>query len=416
MYHRRPPRWSVTLVPALLTTVAYVDPGNFASNIGAGALHGYALVWVVVVASTAAALIQYLAGLLGLASGGTLASLTAGRLPRAARLAAWLQAEVVVLMTDLAELVGGAIGLYLLFGLPLPVGACLVGAVSLVLLAFGRRGARASGPMIIALLVVVAVTVWATASLLRPSLGQAATGLIPTPLDASGLLLTTAIVGATVMPHALYYHSAVSADSGATVAAGTAGGVGAHRTDDLAQAQLRRRLARSVIAAMGIAGCVNASLLLLGATLPASAADGLEQAHAAVQAQAGGLAATLLGVALVASGLASTIVGVVTGQVVMEGFLVRTIPMWTRRLIALVPPLLVLALGLDPTKALVASQVVLALALPLTLVPLVALSSSPLVMGRLRPGRGVLVAAGLVTLVITVMDIALVGLVATGRL
>lgn len=404
MYHQRPMRWSVTLIPALLTTVAYVDPGNFASNIGAGALHGYSLVWVVVLASGAAALIQYLAGLLGMATGGTLASLTAGRLPRAARITAWLQAELVVLMTDLAELVGGAIGLYLVFGLPLPVGACVIAGISLLALVGGARGSRASGAIILGLLGVVAATVWGSTALARPSIAGSVAGLVPGALDASSVLLATAIVGATVMPHALYFHSATSADA-----------VAASPPTVVRAADPRRRLSRSVLVAMGAAGCVNLALLLVGATLPAAAAEGLEQAHAVLAAHAGQLAATLMGVALIASGLASTIVGVVTGQVVMEGYLSRAIPVWTRRLIALVPPMVVLALGLDPTKALVASQVVLALALPLTLAPLVVLTSSSRVMGSLRPGRPVLVAAAAVTAIITVLDLALVALVVTGH-
>lgn len=214
MYRERSAPWAVLLVPALLTTVAYVDPGNFGSNIEAGSVHGYDLLWVVALASVAAGIIQYLAALLGLATGQTLATLTAQRTGNRNRLLMWMQAEVVVLMTDLAELVGGALGLYLLFGIPLPVGACIVGALSLLVLATGRKAAAFSQPLTLALLAVVGVCVLTVAAWLRPSPAGIAGGLVPGGLDASGVLLVVAIVGATVMPHALYFHSAVSAHTG----------------------------------------------------------------------------------------------------------------------------------------------------------------------------------------------------------
>lgn len=207
MYQRRPIGLRMLLVPALLTTVAYVDPGNFGSNIEAGSTHGYALLWVVVAASIAAAIIQYLAALLGLATGGTLASLSAQRMSTPMRLLAWAQAEVVVVMTDLAELIGGALGLYLLFGVPLPAGALVIGVVSVGILLVGRRAATISAPVTLGLLAVVAVAVLAVAWTVGARPGAAA-GLVPGPLDSLGLVLVTAIVGATVMPHALYFHSA----------------------------------------------------------------------------------------------------------------------------------------------------------------------------------------------------------------
>lgn len=406
MYQQRPVRWRTLLIPALLTTVAYVDPGNFGSNIEAGSTHGYALLWVVVVASVGAAVIQYLAALLGLATGGTLASLSAQRMSRPVRLLAWAQAELVVVMTDLAELVGGALGLALLFGVPLPLGALVVGALSIAILLIGRR-ASISAPATLALLVVVAGTVLAVAFAVGVRPGALA-GLVPGPLDSSGLVLVTAIVGATVMPHALYFHSAVSADAG-QVADGLDAGAPV-RTDP------RRRLGWCVVAAMGAAGCVNSALLLLGANLPAGTPSGIEAAHAAIAATVGQVTAVLFGVALLASGLASTVVGVFTGQVVMAGYVHRPVALWVRRVVAIVPPLVVLALGVDPTAALVVSQAVLALALPVTLVPLLALTMSSQVMGPLRPGLAVRVTAVVVTALITILDIALLTLLFTGRL
>lgn len=430
MYQQRPVRWRPLLVPALLTTVAYVDPGNFGSNIEAGSTHGYALLWVVVAASIAAAVIQYLAALLGLATGGTLASLSAERMSRPLRLLAWAQAEVVVVMTDLAELIGGALGLYLLFGVPLPLGAVVVGALSILILLIGRRATTISAPVTLALLAIVAITVVLVAMSVGARPGVPA-GLVPGSLDASGLVLVTAIVGATVMPHALYFHSAVSADArhggreatpAALVPERTAAEVPGGRRDPVAApvrrhlgADPRRRLGWSVVIAMGVAGCVNSSLLVLGANLPAGT-SGIESAHAALAATAGQVTAVLFGVALLASGLASTVVGVFTGQVVMSGYIRRPMGLWLRRLIAIAPPLVILAFGVDATMALVVSQAVLALALPVTLVPLLALTMSPQVMGALRPGLVVRAAAVTATALTTVMDVALIALLVTGRL
>ncbi|GAB96785.1 manganese transport protein [Kineosphaera limosa] len=428
MYQQRAVRWRVLLVPALLTTVAYVDPGNFGSNIEAGSLLGYDLLWVVVAASLAAAVIQYLAALLGLATGGTLASVSAQRMSRPQRLVMWAQAELVIIMTDLAELIGGALGLYLLFGIPLPLGACIVGVGSLLIMAVGPRAAMFSTPLTLGLLAVVGVGVIAMAAMagVRPG---ALDGLVPGALDGPGLILVTAIVGATVMPHALYFHSAVSADArahdrapngtdptpvdhpdsaGSANSAGSAGRV-ARGLDP------RRRLGWAIVAAMGVAGCVNGSLLVIGANLPEGTPSGIEAAHAALSQNAGQLAGILLGVTLLASGLASTVVGVFTGQVVMQGFIRRPIPLWVRRLTAVVPPLVVLAAGVDPTWALIVSQAVLALALPVTLVPLLLLVLSRRVMGPLYPGLPVRTAAVFFTALIIVMDVALIGLLLTGH-
>lgn len=407
MYQQRPVQWRTLLVPALLTTVAYVDPGNFGSNIEAGSTHGYALLWVVVAASVAAAIIQYLAALLGLATGGTLASLSAERMSRPMRLLTWAQAEVVVVMTDLAELIGGALGLYLLFGVPLPLGALVIGVLSIAILAVGRRASSMSAPVTLALLAIVGIAVLTVATAVGARPGTLA-GLLPGPLDSSGLVLVTAIVGATVMPHALYFHSAVSAY--AQSRSRNVDACGRLRSPDP-----RRRLGLSVVAAMGVAGCVNSALLVLGANLPAGT-SGIEAAHSAIAATVGQVAAALFGIALLASGLASTVVGVFTGQVVMTGYIHRPMSLWIRRLVAIAPPLVILAAGVDATKALVVSQAVLALALPITLVPLLVLTLSPQVMGPMRPGRAVRVAAVAVTALITLLDIALLSLLFTGRL
>lgn len=384
-----------TLVPALLAAVAYVDPGNFGVNIAAGAQHGYTLVWVVVFASVSAMVIQYLAAKLGLATGRSLAEHSAQRYPGIGRILLWLQAEIVVIMTDLAEIVGGALGLKLLFGVPVIVGALLVTAFSLVVLALKVRGRSHFEPIVLGLLlVIVGALLWqlAVVDIDRAALLRS---ILPGPLDASAALLAVGIVGATVMPHALHFHSAASRVAND----GTSAGVGGRR------AFAGRRAVRSIVMAMTIAAAANISIVVFAAALPTSAAESIEVAYAALWAQSGELAATMLGVALLASGLAATLVGVQTGDVVMQGFGRRPIPAFVRRLIAVVPCLVLLGVGINPTDALVWSQVVLSFALPGTLIPLLLFTADKRVMGALTNRR-------VTTGVATVITAVIVGLCA----
>ncbi len=382
-----------TLVPALLAAVAYVDPGNFGVNIAAGAEHGYALVWVVVFASCSAMVIQYLAAKLGIATGRSLAQLSAERYPGAGRILLWLQAEVVVIMTDLAEIVGGALGFQLLFGWPLLVGALLVTAFSLVVLALKVRGrSHFEAVVLVLLLVIIGAVIWQVfivqvdrAALLR--------SIVPGPLDASAALLAVGIIGATVMPHALHFHSAASRVAND----GTSAGQGGRRVT------AGRRAVRSIVIAMTIAAVANISLVVFAAALPPSAAESLETAYHALGAQAGELAATMLGVALLASGLAATLVGVQTGDVVMQGFGRRPVPAWVRRLLAVVPCLVVLGLGVNPTEALVWSQVILSFALPGTLLPLLRFTADRRLMGAMANRRVTTTLASVITAVIVAL-------------
>ena len=379
-----------TLVPALLAAIAYVDPGNFGVNITSGAEHGYALVWVVVFASCSAMVIQYLAAKLGMVTGRSLAEHSAERFPGVGRLLLWGQAELVVIMTDLAEIVGGAIALRLLFGMPLMAGAVCVTLFSLVVLALKVRGRSHFDSVVLVLLsVVIASLVWQVfiAPVDRVALLRS---VVPSPLDSSAALLAVGIVGATVMPHALHFHSAASRghDDG---------------TVEVSQAErLRagRRTVRSVVIAMTVAGIANVSLVVFSAALPSEAGASIETAYAALGADAGQVAATMLAVALLASGLASTLVGVQTGDVVMQGFGRRPIAPLLRRLVAVVPALLILGLGVEPTNALVWSQVVLSFALPGTLVPLLLFTRDRNLMGALVNHRVTTVAASVITAVI----------------
>ena len=382
-----------TLVPALLAAIAYVDPGNFGVNIASGAEHGYTLVWVVVFASCSAMVIQYLAAKLGMVTGKSLAEHSSERFPGVGRVLLWGQAELVVIMTDLAEIVGGAIALKLLFDLPLMLGALGVTAFSLVVLGLKVRGRSQFDSVVLVLLVVIiASLLWQVliADVDRVALLRS---LVPGPLDSSAALLAVGIVGATVMPHALHFHSAASRgrDDGSDPAS---------QADRI---RAGRRTVRSVVIAMTVAGAANVSLVVFSAGLPGQAGASIESAYAALAANTGQIAATMLAVALLASGLASTLVGVQTGDVVMAGFWQRPISPLLRRLVAVVPALVILGLGVDPTSALVWSQVVLSFALPGTLIPLLLFTRDRRIMGGLVNHPLTTAAASLITAVIVAL-------------
>ncbi|WP_157557799.1 Nramp family divalent metal transporter [Intrasporangium oryzae] len=379
-----------TLVPALLAAIAYVDPGNFGVNITSGAEHGYELVWVVVFASCSAMLIQYLAAKLGMVTGRSLAEHSSDRYPGIGRLLLWAQAELVVIMTDLAEIVGGAIALRLLFGMPLTAGAVCVTVFSLVVLALKVRGRSHFDSVVLVLLVVIVGSlVW---QVLIADVDSVALleSVVPGPLGGSAALLAVGIVGATVMPHALHFHSAASRGHDD----------GSPEVTEVERMRTGRQAVRSVVLAMTIAGIANVCLVVFSAALPSEAGASIETAWAALGEQSGQIAATMLAVALLASGLASTLVGVQTGDVVMQGFVRRPMSPFLRRTLAVVPALVILGLGVEPTSALVWSQVVLSFALPGTLIPLLVLTSDRRLMGVLVNHRVTTAAATLVTAVI----------------
>jgi manganese transport protein len=363
------------LGPAFVAAVAYVDPGNFATNFSGGASFGYTLLWVIVAANLMAMLIQSLTAKLGLATGRDLATCCRERLPRPVTWGLWAQAEVVAIATDLAEIVGGAVALNLLFGVPLPAGGIITAVVAFVLLAAQSRGHRPFERVITGLLLVIGGGFAYTLMGSGVDAGGVASGLVPGFAGADSLLLATGILGATVMPHVIYVHSALTPGRyGDAVTAG--------RTHEG-----RRRLLRAqrldVLLAMGLAGLVNAAMLVIAAQLFTgdAAISSLESVHAGLGAQLGGGAALAFALALLASGFAASSVGTHAGQVVMAGFLRRHIPVLTRRLITLAPALLVLGLGGDPTTALVWSQVVLCFGIPFALVPLLWLTSRKDLMG-----------------------------------
>jgi manganese transport protein len=381
--------------PAFVAAIAYVDPGNFATNVSAGAQFGYLLLWVIVSANLMAMLVQSLSAKLGLATGRSLPANCRDHYRRPVVLGLWLQAEVVAMATDLAEVVGGAIALNLLFGIPLFTGGLITGAVAFLLLALQTRGDRRFIVAVTALFCVILVAFLLLVVRVPIDPAGAASGLIPRFDGVTSLILATGILGATVMPHAIYLHSALVPS---TIRAETVG-------------QRRRALKAQridVLSAMGLAGLVNASMLLVAAALFAGSAlsgtDTLEGAHAGFGTALDGSAALLFALALLASGFASASVGTYAGQVIMEGFLRRRIPLFARRALTLFPALLILGLGVDPTGALVVSQVVLSFGIPFALIPLLLLTRRRDLMGELVNERRTTVVAALVAGVIITLN------------
>ncbi|WP_163894450.1 Nramp family divalent metal transporter [Mycolicibacterium hippocampi] len=398
------PGW-LLLGPAFVAAIAYVDPGNVAANVSAGAQFGFLLVWVIVVANLMAVLVQYLSAKLGLVTGLSLPEAVGARMGRPSRLAYWVQAELVAMATDLAEVVGGAIALYLLFDLPLLVGGVITGAVSLLLLVVkDRRGQQTFERVITGLLLIIAIGFLTSLVAAPPPVDEAAAGLIPRFDGAESILLAAAMLGATVMPHAVYLHSGLARDRHGHAPPGPA----------------RRRLLRAtrwdVGIAMLLAGAVNLSMLLVAATnlQGIENTDSIEGAHQAVQNALGYTVALLFAIGLLASGLASSSVGAYAGAMIMQGLLRRSVPLVTRRLVTLLPALVILAVGVDPSRALVLSQVVLSFGIPFALIPLVRLTANASLMGGDINHRVTTVLGWTVAGVISLLNVVLIYLTLTG--
>ncbi|MFC5237695.1 Nramp family divalent metal transporter [Pseudonocardia zijingensis] len=376
------------LGPAFVAAIAYVDPGNFATNFSAGAGYGYLLVWVIVSANLMAMVIQSLSAKLGLATGENLCEVSRREFPRPAVWGLWVQAELVAMATDLAEVLGGAIALNLLFGIPLFQGGLITGVVAFLLLSLHTRGYRRFELAIGGLFAVIVIGFFVNLGRVDVDGGAAVAGLVPAFTDTDSVLLATGILGATVMPHVIYLHSALTQDR-------TRGAGASVRT-------LLRYQRVDVAIAMGLAGLVNLSMLLIAAALfhdTGTEADTLEGVHSGLSA-VDGTAAVAFALALLASGFASSGVGTLAGQVVLQGYLRRRIPILLRRTLTLAPALAVLAIGVDPTRALVLSQVVLSFGIPFALVPLVMLTRRRDVMGELVNHRATTALASLLAAVI----------------
>ncbi|MEU8231242.1 Nramp family divalent metal transporter [Actinoplanes sp. NPDC048967] len=375
------------LGPAFVAAVAYVDPGNVATNMLAGSTYGYQLVWVVVAASCLAVLVQYLAAKLGIATGSTLPELCRARFPRAVTLVLWLQAECVAAATDLAEVLGGAIALHILFGLPLAVGGLLVGIVAIAILQLQSIGQVRYERVTAALFLVVVGGFVAAALADGTSVGAVLAGTVPRLNGSGSAVIAAGIVGATVMPHVVYLHAELmrSRFGVATGPAGTA-----------RRRAVLRACRADVLLAMSIAGVANLSLLVAAAdSLTGWQVADIESATAGLHATIGPVIATLFAVALLVSSIASSSVGTYAGAVIMQGFLRRRIPITLRRLATLLPALVILVLGIEPTHALVLSQVVLSCGIPFALVPLIMFTRRPDLMRELVNTRSTTVAAAL---------------------
>ncbi|HEY2206193.1 MAG TPA: Nramp family divalent metal transporter [Pseudonocardia sp.] len=360
--------------PAFVAAVAYIDPGNFATNFSAGAQFGYTLVWVIVLANLMAMLVQYLSAKTGVATGRDLPELCREHFPRPVRLGLWVQAELIAMATDLAEFVGAAVGLNLLFGVPLFPAGLITAVVAFGILALEQRGYRRFELAIAGLLCLVFLGFAYDLLTVGASAPEALSGLIPSFAGGDSVLLATGIIGATVMPHVVYLHSALTKSRIAV------------RDDDERREVLRfQRL--DVFIGLGAAGLINLAMLLIAASLFHSTGrtgvDSIEAAHAGLGEMVGGTAALAFAVALLASGLSSSSVGTYAGQVVMQGFIRRSIPLYARRGLTMLPALVVLGLGLPTTDSLVVSQVVLSFGIPFALVPMVLLTRRVDVMGAL---------------------------------
>ncbi len=382
------------LGPAFVASVAYVDPGNFATNFQGGAQFGYELLWVVLMANLMAMLVQYLSAKLGIATGRNLPELCRERFPTGVSWALWAQAEIMAMATDVAEFLGAAIGLNLLFGVPLFIAGLLTGVIAFAILALQRRGFRRFELAITALLGVVFLGFLYETLKIGPSARESLHGLIPHLGSSTAIYLGVGIVGATVMPHVIYLHSAL-----------TQGRIPVRNDAERKRVLGFERV--DVIIALTLAGLINLAMLAVAAKLfhtPAlSGLSTIQGVHAQLGRLVGGGAALAFAVALLASGASSSSVGTFAGQVVMSGFIGRQIPVFARRAITMVPALVILALGLSATGALVLSQVVLSFGIPCALVPLVVFTARRDVMGaqvnsRLTSSAAYIVAGAIVAM------------------
>jgi manganese transport protein len=387
------------LGPAFVAAIAYVDPGNVAANLTGGSRYGYLLVWVLVASNLIAGLVQYQSAKLGLVTGKTLPDLLGERLSRPARLSFWAQAEVIAAATDLAEVIGGAVALNLLFQLPLLVGGIIVGVISMALLAMqSRYGQRPFEFVVMGLLAIITVGFLAGLIVNPPDGGAIIGGLVPRFAGTDSVLLAASMLGATVMPHAIYVHSALARDRH-----GIAEGAGE-------TARILRATKWDVVIALGIAGLVNIGMLLLAAVNLRNVAgtDTIQGADAAISVALGPGIALIFAIGLLASSLASTSVGSYAGATIMAGLLKRRIPIFVRRVVTLIPALLILGLSVDPTLALVLSQVLLSFGIPFALIPLARLTSDRALMGVSVNNRFMRIALGTIVVLVVSLNVALI--------
>jgi len=388
------------LGPAFIASVAYVDPGNFATNIQGGAQFGYLLIWVIVASNLMAMLVQTLSAKIGLVTGRNLAEHCREQFPKPVVYVMWALMEIVAMSTDLAEFLGAALGFQLLFGIPLLVGALLTGVATMLILGLERFGFRPLEAVISSMVALIALCYLAEMLIVTPQWGRVLYHtVVPRFAGGESVFLACGILGATVMPHAIFLHSALM--QGRIVV----------RDRERLRSLYRFEIA-DVVIAMGVASCVNAAMLIMAAATfyqsGHTSVAGIEEAYRTLQPLLGNAAKWIFGLSLLVSGLSSSTVGTGAGQVIMQGFLERHIPIWVRRLITMAPSVAVIGAGLDPTRTLVVSQVVLSFGLPFAVIPLVMFTSRADIMGELVNRRATTLVASLVAAVIVILNVYLI--------
>ncbi len=386
------------LGPAFIACVAYIDPGNYATNIQSGSEFGYRLLWVIVLANLMAMLLQTLSAKLGIATGHNLAELSRKHFPPAVVYGMWVGSEIAAMATDLAEFLGASLGLYLLLHIPLLLATLITGAATYVILLLESRGARPLEAVITALVGVVAVSYLIETFFSRPNWGQIGYHSVVPYISSTSVLVSVGIVGATVMPHVIYLHSYLTQK----------------RIVPRSEAEARRIFHLSipdVVIAMGLAGLINVAMLYMAAATfyghGLTAIADIPSAYRTLAPLLGPAAGFVFAISLLASGLSSSTVGTMAGQVIMQGFVGFTVPVWLRRLITMLPAVIIVALGINPTQTLVISQVVLSLILPIPVIALVYFTAKRTIMGALVNRPLTTVAAGLCAAVILALNLIL---------
>lgn len=387
------------LGPAFIASVAYMDPGNFATNIQGGAKYGLTLLWVILGSNLMAMLIQSLSAKLGIATGRNLAEQCRAHLPRWSIIPMWVLMEIAAIATDLAEFLGAAIGFNLLFGIPLWIAGLLTAVTTFLILGLERYGFRPLEAVITSLVSIIAVCYLIETVLVHPNGGQVLIHtFVPQFAGTESILIATGILGATVMPHAIFLHSALTQDRIVT-------------RDPVLLKRLFHYEIIDVLIAMGLASVINMSMLIMAATTFYNkglvGVGSLQEAHKTLQPLLGPAASWVFAISLLASGLSSSSVGTMAGQIIMQGFLHHRIPVWVRRLVTVIPSLIVIASGLDPTRTLVISQVILSFALPFAIIPLVIFTARKDIMGSLANRTLTTVAASIIAILIVGLNIYL---------
>ncbi|MTT31542.1 Mn(2+) uptake NRAMP transporter MntH [Terrilactibacillus sp. BCM23-1] len=384
--------------PAFIASVAYIDPGNFATNIQSGSQFGYMLLWVIVLSNLMAILIQSLSAKLGIATGKNLCEITREHVPKWTSVGLWIQGELMIMATDLAEFIGAALGLYLVFGIPMVPSALITAAMSFLILELQRRGFRPLEIMIAAMVFVVVIAFGLQVFMAKPELAPLFQGMVTPKFEGvDSILLAAGILGATVMPHAIYLHSGLTQNRI----------VG---RNELEKKKIFKFEFIDILIAMIIAGTINGCMLVVSSALfhgQGIVVQDLEVAYSEFGKAIGPFAAILFGVGLLSSGLSSSSVGTLSGDIIMQGYIRKRIPIYLRRFITMIPPLAIIISGVNATSALVVSQVILSFGIAFALIPLIIFTSNQKVMGQLRNRRITVVASWVIVTLIVSLNIFL---------